>query len=319
MLVPVAATLIADLIKKGFIPRNATVVEMGNQTYSVDGKTINSIIEKFDDSALKSYGINKDQLVKLSKAKAASTPKEYGVPLAKDFFKALGFSSYEAIDINSDFGSMVMDLNKNLKADYGFIKTYDLVTNIGVSEHLFDQANFIKNAHNLCKKDGVMLHILPFIEYINHGFFNYQPRLFFDLAIVNNYDIVGLYVGDRNRIVMDLLKKTENAIHFYQYTRMLASSEYGNMFVIALLRKTQDSEFVIPLQGKYMKDLEGDELEDRYEKLSLYKESAPNKGFFAVPTSNLSLKTIPKKLRMKIKNVILYSAYRISRFVLERF
>ena len=42
-------------------------------------------------------------------------------------------------------------------------------------------------AHTLCKVGGVMLHVLPFVNYLNHGFFSFNPILFHDLAAANSY------------------------------------------------------------------------------------------------------------------------------------
>jgi hypothetical protein len=88
-----------------------------------------------------------------------------------------------------------MDLNRNLKVDYGFERTFDLVTNNGTGEHIFDQCSVFKNMHELTKQGGVMIHCLPCNNYINHGFFSFSPLLFMDLAAINNYDILKITVG----------------------------------------------------------------------------------------------------------------------------
>ena len=54
------------------------------------------------------------------------------------------------------------------------------------------QSFFIKvlsnQIYNLTKKDGLMFHIIPFEGNINHGFFNYHPVFFYNLAMFNNYE-----------------------------------------------------------------------------------------------------------------------------------
>ena len=40
-----------------------------------------------------------------------------------------------------------------------------------------------------------MLHVLPFFNYLNHGFFNYNPILFHDLAGANGYEICRLTIA----------------------------------------------------------------------------------------------------------------------------
>ena len=43
-----------------------------------------------------------------------------------------------------------------------------------------------------------MLHILPFIDWINHGFYNFNPIFFADLAASNEYEIVKMSFANRN-------------------------------------------------------------------------------------------------------------------------
>ncbi len=49
--------------------------------------------------------------------------------------------------------------------------------------------------HDLTKTDGVMLFVLPFYNWLNHGFYNYNPLLFVDLATAYNYDILRLSIA----------------------------------------------------------------------------------------------------------------------------
>jgi len=266
MFVPIAGKIVGGLIQKRFVKPGASVIDMGNQTYSVSQGVIHELLAMFggDSSLTKEYSVLVDELKSLSKAEVASKPKEVGTPHVETFYKALGFSSYSSIDINSDFGSMVMDLNKNLATEYNFVKQYDLVTNIGVSEHLFDQNTFFKNAHNLTAVGGVMMHILPFLGYVNHGFFNYEPRIFYDLAAANGYDLLTLYLADREYIILDLTKQNEILTHFYQYLEPLVPNDYHNGFVVAVMKKNTSEDFVTPLQGKYVQDIDSPELEERY-------------------------------------------------------
>ena len=38
-----------------------------------------------------------------------------------------------------------------------------------------------------------MIHILPFEGQFNHCYFNYHPIFFYDLAMFNNYEILGFW------------------------------------------------------------------------------------------------------------------------------
>ena len=106
--------------------------------------------------------------------------------------------SYSSIDINGAYNSHKFDLNKNIFEKYNFKEKFDLVINNGTGEHIFDQYNFFLNFHNLTKINGLMLSILPFIDWINHGFYNFNPIFFADLAASNKYDILKISFANRN-------------------------------------------------------------------------------------------------------------------------
>jgi hypothetical protein len=318
MFVPIAASIVGDLIRTKKLPAHSSVVEMGNQTYSVDGVVIKALIEDFEKTGktlVDEYGIDMKALQVLSTKPAGRKAKDPLAPRVSEFFKALNFS-YEAIDINADFDSIVMDLNTDLRGAYNFQKTYNLVTNIGVSEHLFNQEQFFKNAHYLTKKDGIMLHILPFLGHINHGFYNYEPRLFFDLAAANGYELLGLKLAERNRIVSDLLVPNEVLVHFHHYLPFLITNDLQNGFVVAILRKTEDNEFTTPLQGKYIQDLGNDTLKQIYGSRKDVPLYPPPKGMFETPSPDLSFKGKVQALRKRIKRKILRTLFELMRSVL---
>lgn len=112
------------------------------------------------------------------------------------FYKSMGFETYKCIDADGRNNSLVFDLNKDISKTYGFFEKFDLVTNHGTTEHCFDQLSNFRNIHNLCKAQGIMLHGLPFQGYINHGFYNYHPYFFKNLADANNYEILGMWLHE---------------------------------------------------------------------------------------------------------------------------
>lgn len=255
------------------------VVELGNQTFKPHpgdlvraSSTVAASAEAGADAALLA-----EIDARRDAALAGSTA---------DFYRALGFSSYTAIDVNAKFGSLVMDLNRDLAAHYGFRDTFDLVTNNGTGEHVFNQAAVFANAHALCKPDGLMLHVLPFVNFLNHGFFSYNPILFHDLAAANEYEVCRLSVASgRGREIGDqpasaggeVLSRTElqercavdgsprgSIDHLLgigrshkrgrrPLSRALRSvmSAGPNVCVVAALRRTSDAPFQFPIQGMY--------------------------------------------------------------------
>ena len=156
------------------------------------------------------------------------------------FYRQLGFEKYDAIDLDGN-GTIKADLNGLVFRDHK--EKYDLVTNNGTGEHIFDAAGIFLNAHEFCKVGGVMLHVLPWINWRNHGFYNFNPILFADMAKVNQYEILMIYAGDRdgNIIFSDIpdqeIKKPEPTDK--------------NIALVVAMKKTKDEGFKAPMQGKY--------------------------------------------------------------------
>ena len=47
-----------------------------------------------------------------------------------------------------------------------------------------------------------------FFSWVNHGFYNFNPILFFDLAIANNYEVIDFCIGNRNQELISSDNKT---------------------------------------------------------------------------------------------------------------
>lgn len=184
----------------------------------------------------------------------------------KDFFLALGYNDYCSIDINGAENSLQFDLNYDLYECYNFDKTFDLVVNNGTGEHVFNQYSLFRNIHQLTNNKGIMLHILPFIDWINHGFYNFNPIFFADLAASNNYEILDITFANRNGAELNIKNKKSIQVVFEQikpdydsnFKKIIekTKSQIGeNIFIVAVLKKNSNNPFKVPLQGKYLKDI----------------------------------------------------------------
>lgn len=158
------------------------------------------------------------------------------------FYRHLKFERYASIDLDGK-STHAMDLNHDLLEKYGFTDTYDLVTNNGTGEHVFDQGRVFLNCHRLCKTGGIMLHVLPWLNWRNHGFYNFNPVLFRDLAAANNYEIVRMFAGTRDGKVL------APEIGFDEVKKPDAVTE--NVMLVVALRKGPSDHFNAPFQGKY--------------------------------------------------------------------
>ncbi len=188
--------------------------------------------------------------------------------LAKDAYIALGYQEYEVIDINGAYNSYKFDLNQDIDANYNFKNQYDVVINNGTGEHVFNQFSLYKNIHNLTKKDGLMLNILPFLGWTNHGFYNYHPIFFADLAASNNYELIRMTFANRDGQEICLQDMNDHAILYEQVkphkppnnlSKLISASIENlgkNIFLVTVYRKRSTSDFKIPLQGKYLEDVQ---------------------------------------------------------------
>jgi hypothetical protein len=237
----------------GQLKENPSVVEFGNQRFRYD----------------------QDWVEHCSKIahKNIKTPVEF----VWEFFDGLGYSDYLAIDINTELRSIAMDLNFILKDKYQYEAQFDLVTNNGTGEHIFDQRVVFENMHNLCCVNGVMLCVLPFSPWINHGFYNFNPNLFRDICAANNYELKFLWLAQNTGAYIEL-RHAMDSWSFFEQKRPLSppsrleeafwklsrlNNNPSNISIVAAYKKVSDKTFQIPMQGRYVNDLV-DELKANY-------------------------------------------------------
>jgi hypothetical protein len=157
---------------------------------------------------------------------------------AELLYKSLGFTVYQCIDADGRHHALTFDLNKNIVQDHHFVDQFDLVTNFGTTEHVFDQCQVFQNIHAVCAPKGIMIHEVPFHNWLNHGFYNYQPSFFYDLADANHYELLGIYLGLPN----DLMPYSDRMAE-------LLSNTDTDIDLLVMLQKTSEELFRKPLNG----------------------------------------------------------------------
>ena len=113
-----------------------------------------------------------------------------GVPY-REYYKEKNID-YISIDLNGLDCALKLDLTKPID-----MPPRDMVTNIGVTEHVIKQKPVFENIHNLscCR----MVHWAPLTMSINihHGLWRYERRFFTLLASINNYKINKSFILER--------------------------------------------------------------------------------------------------------------------------
>lgn len=272
---PLMIRLTAEMATR--LPPLATVAELGNQTFRLNRKILTEIAAFLKQSR---PGWSDSELMAISERTGSALAES-----SADFMKSIGYGSYTCIDVNQRYGALQMDLNYLLADKYKFHDEFDLVTNNGTGEHIFDQASVFRNIHALTRAGGVMLHVLPFHNYINHGFYNVQPILFHDLAVANQYKILRLSLANRDgkeiAFADEKVVGSTRALETYPLSAILdrtiawpgikdlksrtvrrsmrpvakamrsLSLSRANILLVAVLQKTGSDAFRNPMQGMY--------------------------------------------------------------------
>ena len=149
---------------------------------------------------------------------------------AEAFYRAIGCGHYVSIDGNGQ-GTVNADLNQPLDVELG---TFDLVTDFGTGEHIFDQAQVWRSIHNLIRPGGYLAFDRPSQGYGKHGFYQTNVCLLEDLAAANRYKVIHLKLATtpRGRLVRGLFRVPRHAVPFVvpqqgRYQRSLRLQETG--------------------------------------------------------------------------------------------
>lgn len=164
-------------------------------------------------------------------------------------YKYIGYNR-EFLDLKE--GGLQYDLNYSIKANLEMHCKYDLVTNHGTSEHIFNQVTCFEAIHYLTKKDGLMYHCLNCQGWadgggLGHGFYLYHPKFIHLLATQNHYEILDQKYSPSS-VLPDLLPLTLD-----NYPIISNPKSYNQNFphfssILVLMRKKNEEPFNIPCE-----------------------------------------------------------------------
>ncbi|MNH10887.1 hypothetical protein D3C79_703780 [compost metagenome] len=140
---------------------------------------------RLEDKSILEFGCQQFSRIYDKKSKGVFSD-EHGVDngsYTKFFYEKQGYN-YDSIDIES--GTILCDLNQDLPC---LTKEYDIVTNFGTTEHIFNQYIAFQAIHTATKIGGRMFHFLP-LNHSPHGLFNYNVDFFLSLCYANEYKII---------------------------------------------------------------------------------------------------------------------------------
>ena len=92
-----------------------------------------------------------------------------------------------------------------------------------------------------------MVGIVPFQKALNHGFFNYQPIFFSDLAVNNNYELELFWsVSSRDIYTINLIDYSTDLLHQYAELQRVykRDNHYGGEEELGyIMKKKTDNDF----------------------------------------------------------------------------
>jgi hypothetical protein len=108
----------------------------------------------------------------------------------KQFFEARGIR-HVSVDWNGQDGALRMDLQRPLN-----LGTFDMVTNIGTSEHVDDQVGVWRNIIEAMDLDSILVSTTPLPgDWSWHGDHYPTERFYVDLAELNALEVQRMYVS----------------------------------------------------------------------------------------------------------------------------
>lgn len=97
-----------------------------------------------------------------------------------------GVMDYCDSDLN-DRADLKIDLNQPLVPE--LVGSAMAILNGGTVEHIFDIAQAMINIHDMARLGATIIHLAP-ISWYEHGYYNFNPRLFTAVAQTNAYVLV---------------------------------------------------------------------------------------------------------------------------------
>jgi len=166
------------------------------------------------------------------------------------FFNSLGYNTVDTLDVDDYEGAnIILDLNKKIE-NKDYIKNYDLIYDGGTFEHIFNIGTALNNISILLNTNGVIFHSNPCNGYIDHGFFQISPTLYFDYYLQNNFDVISCTledntIGIRNfNINQDLYRTLTPDFSIFNSPKCKIS--------FCARKKIDSNEFITPQQSYYL-------------------------------------------------------------------
>ena len=222
----------------GILPKNSSILEFGECETIGDFDAVAAL-----DFLLSNHSLRNDLLEKMANLKTLNgSMRRYDE--VKLIYQALfNHKSYAAIDLDPGPDYRIQ---QDLNLTFNLNQQFDVCINNGTSEHVFNQFNFFKAMHDHTAINGVMIHWTPCLGYHDHGFYNVQPGLVYDLAHANGYKMLQANLVTRQKMY-DL------SPHMLRPEIVRQNPDLDEALACVIMKKTTDAAFQVPLQNAFIK------------------------------------------------------------------
>jgi SAM-dependent methyltransferase len=167
------------------------------------------------------------------------------------FFRLLGVRDFAAMDV-SDYEKpdFIADLNQPVPSELE--DRFGTVLDVGTLEHVFDPLRALSNVGRMLKTGGRVVHVLPVNNYVNHGFYQFSPTVFFDYYKANGFTgLRGWLVEESHRLdAWDLYELPED--RYAQFPEFVSAERLSILFTAEKAAGSTTGR--VPSQGRYERD-----------------------------------------------------------------
>lgn len=168
------------------------------------------------------------------------------VPTCESFFKAQG-AEFTVTDVKKWRGNELM-LDLNYPIPKSLHDKYDIVLDLGTSEHVFNIGTVMNNYKNLVPKGGHIVHFNP-AWMPNHGFFNFSPTFFYDWYMANGCSILHQTLW----LIEGAVGEPEKCVSIPKTERFELMAKNASLLTLVKKVETTNPEPIWPMQTKYAK------------------------------------------------------------------
>jgi hypothetical protein len=237
--------VIRDLFRYGMLPQGGALLEIGEANWYGDIRPL-AMID--DINRLVADPVRRDALVARLREIVEIERPTFSFDVVKVYYE-LFFSPSEIQAIDFDGTPLARPLDLNYPIDLG--RQFETVINHGTAEHVFNIGQVFRTIHEHTAPGGLMFHESPFTGWIDHGFYDLQPTLYFDLAEFNGYALQGMLIAN---LVSKAVIQVRGRESLYELIRERKIPE--NSVLLTILRKSPDERpFQTPVQGYYRESL----------------------------------------------------------------